>query len=76
MTWRNVVADNGPYDHNREVGVVTFRVCSVRAEALQRQGGGGGGCATAGGANAWAALLLFVPFVTVERGNLGQRPRR
>ena len=67
MTWRNVVADNGPYDHNREVGVVTFRVCSVRAEAVQQQAGGGG-CATAGGANVWAALLLFVPFVALSRG--------
>ena len=41
MTWRNVVADNGPYDPNSAEGAVTFRVCFVRAEALQRQGGGG-----------------------------------
>ena len=75
MTWRNVVADNGPYDHNREVGVVTFRVCSVRAEAVQQQAGGGG-CATAGGANMWAALLLFAPFVVVGREALGRRARR
>ena len=63
MTWRNVVADNGPYDLNREVGVVTFRVCSVRAEAVQRQGGGGGGCSVGGGSAWTVALLLVVPFV-------------
>ncbi len=68
MTWRNVVADNGPYDHNREKGVVTFRVCSVRAGAVQQQGGGGGGCSVGVG-NAWtAALLLFVPFVVNRCG--------
>ena len=70
MTWRNVVADNGPYDHNREDGVVTFRVCSVRAEAVQQQGGGG---CSVGVGSAWtAALLLFVPFVVNRCGKRGR----
>ena len=67
MTWRNVVTDNGPYDHNRDVGVATFRVCSVRAEAAQRRDVGGGGCSVGVG-NAWTiALLLFVPFLALGR---------
>jgi len=45
-TWRNTVADNGSFDLNPEVGVVTFRICSVRAEAQAPASGGGGtgGC--------------------------------
>ena len=74
MTWRNVVTDNGPYDHNREDGVVTFRVCSIRAEAVQQQGGGGGGGCSVGGGSAWtAALLLFLPLVV---NGCGKRRRR
>ena len=74
MTWRNVVTDNGPYDHNREDGVVTFRVCSIRAEAVQQQGGGGGGGCSVGVGSAWtAALLLFVPLVV---NGCGKRRRR
>jgi Synergist-CTERM protein sorting domain-containing protein len=55
MTWRNVVADNGPYDHNRQLGVVTFRVASIRAEA-QTAPTGGSGC-SAGGFSPFALLL-------------------
>ena len=46
MTWRNVVEDNGPYDHNRTVGVVSFRVASIRAEAQAPAASGGSGCST------------------------------
>ena len=67
MTWRNVVADNGPYDHNPAVGVVTFRVCSVRAEAIQQQNGGEGGCSVGGAGSAWVAALLFVPVFALAR---------
>jgi hypothetical protein len=44
MTWRNVVTDNGSYDLEPAVGVVTFRVCSVRAaeKAVGDTGSGGG----------------------------------
>lgn len=63
MTWRNIVADNGPYDHNPAEGAVTFRVCSIRAVAVQRQEGGGGGCSVGGGVSAWAALLFLAPVI-------------
>ncbi|MPM68229.1 hypothetical protein SDC9_115160 [bioreactor metagenome] len=64
MTWRNVVTDNGSYDLEPTVGVVTFRVCSVRAaeKAVGDKGSGGGcdsGAATAEGAP--LALLLALP---------------
>jgi len=55
MTWRNVVEDNGPYDHNRQAGVVTFRVASIRA-AAQAPSSGGSGCST-GNASPFALLL-------------------
>ena len=64
MTWRNVVADGGSYDLNPTAGVVTFRVCSVRAaETMGNSGsGGGGGCnAGAGAGFAPVAVLLAFP---------------
>ena len=60
MTWRNVIADNGPYDHNRAVGFVTFRVASIRAEA-QTAPTGGSGCST--GAASPFLLLLATPLL-------------
>ena len=65
MTWRNVVEDNGPYDHNRETGVVTFRVASVRAEAQTAPSSGGSGC-SAGGASPFV-LVLVLPFLFLRR---------
>ena len=64
MTWRNVVTDNGSYDLEPAVGVVTFRVCSVRAaEKAVGDTGSGGGCNTAEGAGFTPlALLLALPF--------------
>ncbi len=64
MTWRNVIADNGPYDHNLEVGVVTFRVASIRAEA-QAAPSGSSGCST-GGVSSFA-LLLGAPLLLLRR---------
>jgi len=64
MTWRNVIADNGPYDHNLEVGVVTFRVASIRAEA-QAAPSGSLGCST-GGVSSFA-LLLGAPLLLLRR---------
>ena len=62
MTWRNVVEDNGPYDHNRQTGVVIFPVCSARA--AEAKGDTGGGCNASGGF-APVALLLALPLVTL-----------
>ncbi len=61
-TWRNTVTDNGSFDLNSEAGVVTFRVCSVRAEteAPTSGGGGSGGCNTGAGAASGLSLLLFL----------------
>ena len=62
MTWRNVVTDGGSYDLNPTAGVVTFRVCSVRAAEVAGDKGGGGGCDIAAGAGfAPLALLLIAP---------------
>ncbi len=67
-TWRNVVADNGSFDLNPEEGIVTFRICSVRAEAEAPASGGGGtgGCnvgTEAGMASGISLLLLLgLPF--------------
>ncbi len=60
-TWRNTVTDNGSFDINPEVGVVTFRICSVRAEAEPpASGGGSGGCSTGvPGASGLSLLLLL-----------------
>jgi hypothetical protein len=43
MTWKNIVTDNGSYDLNPAAGVVTFRVCSVRAAETTGDKGSGGG---------------------------------
>ncbi len=61
-TWRNTVRDNGSFDLNPEAGVVTFRVCSVRAEteAPASGGGGSGGCHTGAGAASGFSLLLLL----------------
>jgi predicted outer membrane repeat protein len=62
MTWRNVVTDGGPYDLNPAVGVVTIRVCSVRAAEATGDKGSGGGCdAGAGSGFAPTTMLLLVP---------------
>ncbi len=60
MTWKNIVADNGSYDMNPTAGVVTFRVCSVRAAEATGDTGSGGGCNAMGG-GAPLALLLVAP---------------
>ena len=64
MTWRSVVTDGGSYDLEPAAGVVTFRVCSVRAaETAVGDTGSGGGCNAAEGAGfAPLALLLALPF--------------
>ncbi len=62
ITWRNVITDGGSYDLNPAVGVVTFRVCSVRAAEAVGDTGSGGGCdAGAGAGGAPLALLLAFP---------------
>ncbi len=65
MTWRNVVTDNGSYDLEPAAGVVTFRVCSVRAAETAGDTGSGGGCSAGGTAAEGAplALLLALPFL-------------
>jgi hypothetical protein len=79
MTWRNVVADGGPYDLNDAPGVVTFRVCSVRAAAPTSDPGGSGGCNAGTGAGfAPLALLLALPLLHLtnpKRGLLKRRER-
>ena len=72
-TWRNTVADNGSFDLNPEAGVVTFRICSVRAEAeapAPASGGGSGGCSTGAGtaSGVWLLLLLGLPIISGLRG--------
>jgi hypothetical protein len=69
MTWRSVVTDNGSYDLEPAVGIVTFRVCSVRAaETAVGDTGSGGGC-DAGAAAGFAplALLLALPLFLTKR---------
>ena len=65
MTWRHAVADNGSYDLNPNAGVVTFRVCSVRAAEATGDKSSGGGCDAATGAP--LALLLGLPLVALVR---------
>ena len=69
MTWRNVVTDNGSYDLEPTTGIVTFRVCSVRAAEATGDTGSGGGCnAGASTGSLPLALLLIVPlFLTGKR---------
>jgi Synergist-CTERM protein sorting domain-containing protein len=64
MTWRTMIADNGPYDHNRQVGVVTFRVASIRAEA-RTASSGGSGCSAA--AASPFALLPAIPLIFLRK---------
>ena len=59
MTWKNIVTDNGSYDLEPAVGVVTLRVCSVRAAEATGDKGSGGGCDAAGGFAPLALLLAF-----------------
>ncbi len=74
MTWRSVVTDNGSYDLNPTAGVVTFRVCSVRAaEAVGDKGSGGGCDATAGTGFAPLALLLVAPLIAGKLMRVGGR---
>ena len=63
MTWRNVISDGGSYDLNPTAGVVTFRVCSVRAAEAVGDKGSGGGCDAAGFAP--LALLLGLPLIVI-----------
>ena len=65
MTWRNVITDGGSYDLNPTVGVVTIRVCSVRAAEIVGDKGSSGGCNAAAGAG--GALLLSLPLVALVR---------
>lgn len=65
MTWRNVIADNGPYDQNRDPGVVTVRVAEIQAEA-EEPSSGSSGCSAGG--SAAAALLLTLPLVFLVGG--------
>jgi len=64
MTWRNVVEDNGPFDHNRAAGMVTFLAVSIRAEA-QTAPTGGSGCSSATASP--FALLLGVPLLLLRK---------
>ncbi len=74
MTWRNVVTDNGSYDLEPAAGVVTFRVCSVRAAETAGDTGSGGGCSAGGTAAEGAplALLLALPLLTFARTRDGR----
>ena len=61
MTWRNVVTDGGSFDLNPATGVVTFRVCSIRAaETTENPGSGSGGCNAGGGTGFTPAMLLLL----------------
>jgi hypothetical protein len=74
MTWRNVVTDGGSYDLNPGVGVVTFRVCSVRAAEATGDKGSGGGCNAGGTAGFGAFALLFgLPLVATGTGIGGRK---
>jgi Synergist-CTERM protein sorting domain-containing protein len=66
MTWRNVVTDGGSFDLEPAPGIVTFRVCSVRA-AEATGNTGGGGCDASGGFAPLALLLLALPLVALLR---------
>ena len=65
MTWRNVVTDGGPYDLNPAAGVVTFRVCSVRAAEAQTASSSGSGCSALGASP--FVLLLGLPLLLRKR---------
>ena len=74
MTWRNIVTDGGPYDLNPASGIVTFRVCSVRAAEARTGSSGGSGCSTAGASP--FALLLGIPPVLLRKGKRLLRKHR
>ena len=65
MTWRNVLTDGGPYDLNPAAGVVTFRVCSVRAAEAQTASSSGSGCSALGASP--FVLLLGLPLLLRKR---------
>ena len=67
MTWRNVVTDNGSFDLEPTVGVVTFRVCSVRAEAQTAAAASGGSGCSAVGTSPFALLLGVPPLLARKR---------
>ena len=58
-TWRNTVADNGSFDLDPEEGTVTFRICSVRAEAQAPASVGSSGGCNAGATSGLSLLLLL-----------------
>ena len=64
MTWRNVVTDGGAYDLNPAPGLVTFRVCSIRAEA-QMASSGGSGCSAATASP--FVLLPAIPLIFLRK---------
>jgi hypothetical protein len=69
MTWRNVVTDNGSYDLEPVVGIVTFRVCSVRAaEQAVGNKGSGGGCDAGAAAGGAPLALLLAAFARTRTG--------
>ena len=74
MTWRNVIADNGPFDHNRGIGVVTFRAASIRA-AAEAGDAGSGGCNTGATAGLTPLALLFAPLAACVRARKNVRRR-
>ena len=68
------MTDGGSYDLNPGVGVVTFRVCSVRAAEATGDKGSGGGCdAAAGTGAAPLALLLVAPLIAGNRMRVGEK---
>ncbi|HPQ38724.1 MAG TPA: hypothetical protein PLW97_13860, partial [Synergistaceae bacterium] len=62
-TWRNTVADNGSFDLDPEEGTVTFRICSVRAEAQAPASGGSSGGCNAGATS--GLFLLWLPAISL-----------
>ena len=70
MTWRNVIVDNGPFDHNLQDGMVTFRATSIRAEARTAAAASGrSGCSTS--AASPFALLFGAPLLLLPRRKRG-----
>lgn len=65
MTWRNVVTDGGSFDLEPAPGIVTFRVCSVRAAEAPAASSGGSGCST--DVASPLALLLAIPLLLLRK---------
>jgi Synergist-CTERM protein sorting domain-containing protein len=67
------VTDGGAFDLEPASGIVTFRVCSVRAAETAENPGSGGGCNASGGF-APLALLLLLPLWAFARskGSIGK----